>query len=227
MRVDFSAGDGQLSSGERRGTGNREAQLGRPRPGDVCRRRRPAACNPRPADEAPRCLARARRGIPPRASPPRRRGHPGYRAPPPRLRSSPPLPRGRGADAAQARRVLADRDSSQHRLGPAHVGPRLTTRISALFGVVSPPLAMALVLVAGATTPGYAPVTRTVSRLAVPGMPKAWMVEVAIGLIAVSCFALAFGLHRSAIVRSALVVAGGGPLGGGPGGVCPRPRTAR
>jgi hypothetical protein len=98
-------------------------------------------------------------------------------------------------------------------MGPAHVAYRLIRRICAWFGVVSPPLAVVLVLVAGAITPGYDPATRTVSRLAVPGMPEAWMAEVAIGLIAVSCFALASAQQGSRISRWALVVAGGALIG--------------
>lgn len=86
-------------------------------------------------------------------------------------------------------------------------------RIAAFIGLVSPPLAIVLVVVAGATTPDYDPATRTVSRLAVPGMPEAWMVEVAICLIAVSCFALSFALDRSPIVRWATVVAGAALIG--------------
>jgi len=89
----------------------------------------------------------------------------------------------------------------------------VTRRIPAVLGVVSPPLAVVLVLVAGAITPGYDPATRTVSRLAVPGMPEAWMAEVAIGLIAVSCFALASAQQGSRIARWALVVAGGALIG--------------
>jgi uncharacterized protein DUF998 len=78
-----------------------------------------------------------------------------------------------------------------------------------LIGVAAPPLAVAIVFVAGAMTPGYDPMSRTVSRLAVPGMPAALAVDLAIALIALTCFALAFGLAREATVaRIALVVSG-------------------
>jgi hypothetical protein len=85
---------------------------------------------------------------------------------------------------------------------------RLMRRIAAFIGLISPPLAIVLVVVAGATTADYDPATRTVSRLAVPGMPEAWMVEVAICLIAISCFALSFAQGGSPIGRWAMVVAG-------------------
>jgi hypothetical protein len=98
-------------------------------------------------------------------------------------------------------------------VGSALLASRLTRRIAGFFGVVAPPLGMVLVLVAGATTPGYDPANRTVSRLAVPGMPEAWMVEVAIGLIAVSCYALAFAQGGSPIARWAMLVAGAALIG--------------
>ena len=44
-------------------------------------------------------------------------------------------------------------------------------------GVASPPIAVVLVAIAAWITPGYDPVARTVSRLAVPGMPAAAMVD--------------------------------------------------
>lgn len=77
-----------------------------------------------------------------------------------------------------------------------------------MFGVMAPPVAVGLVLVAGILTPGYDPVARTVSRLAAPGMPAAWMAEVAIGVISMSCFSLAIALRGTPIVRLALVVSG-------------------
>ncbi len=59
-----------------------------------------------------------------------------------------------------------------------------------------PPIAALTVLVGGAITPGYDPMSRTVSRLAVPGMPAAAAVDDAILLIAFACVALALGLGR-------------------------------
>ena len=67
-----------------------------------------------------------------------------------------------------------------------------------------------MVFVAGALSPGYDAVSRTVSRLAVPGMPAATMIDAAIGLIALACFGLALALARgSSIGRMALAVSGG------------------
>jgi len=69
-------------------------------------------------------------------------------------------------------------------------------------------------LVAGAVSPGYDPMLRTVSRLAVPGMPAAAAVDMSIGLIGLACFGLASGLARGAPVgRIALTVSGVAFLG--------------
>ncbi|TMD28529.1 MAG: DUF998 domain-containing protein [Chloroflexi bacterium] len=83
--------------------------------------------------------------------------------------------------------------------------------------VVARPLAVLAFLAAGAATvivvvaqvvsPGYDSLTRTVSRLAAPGMPAAGAVDVAIALVAVACFALAIAHSRA---RGALAVAGVG-----------------
>ncbi|HET6316012.1 MAG TPA: DUF998 domain-containing protein, partial [Chloroflexota bacterium] len=76
-------------------------------------------------------------------------------------------------------------------------------------GIISPPNAAVLVVAAAAVTPGYDPVSRTISRLAVPGMPAAAAVDMAIVLVATTCFALALLLRRGASSgRIALVVAG-------------------
>jgi uncharacterized protein DUF998 len=74
---------------------------------------------------------------------------------------------------------------------------------------VSPPIAAALVLIAQSITPGYDPVDRTVSRLAMPGMPAAGLVGMAMLLVTLACFALALGLERGrAPARGALAMAG-------------------
>ena len=44
-------------------------------------------------------------------------------------------------------------------------------RSARVLGIAAPPIAVVTVLVAGAVSPGYDPLLRTVSRLAVPGMP--------------------------------------------------------
>src|SRR5207245_6032798 len=92
-------------------------------------------------------------------------------------------------------------------------GERLN-RPSRVLGIAAPPIAVVTVLVAGAVSPGYDPMLRTVSRLAVPGMPAAAAVDMSIGLIGLACFGLASGLARAAPVgRIALTVSGVAFLG--------------
>src|SRR5262245_33895397 len=80
--------------------------------------------------------------------------------------------------------------------------------------MVAPPIAAATVLIAGAMTPGYNAAIRTVSRLAVPGMPAAAAVDAAMALVALACVALALGIPRGpAVGRVALAVAGVGFMG--------------
>jgi len=87
-------------------------------------------------------------------------------------------------------------------------GERLN-RSARVLGIAAPPIAVVTVLVAGAVSPGYDPLLRTVSRLAVPGMPAAAAVDLSIGLIGLACFGLASGLVRGAPVgRIALTVSG-------------------
>ena len=87
-------------------------------------------------------------------------------------------------------------------------GERLN-RSARVLGIAAPPIAVVTVLVAGAVSPGYDPLLRTVSRLAVPGMPAAAAVDLSIGLIGLACFGLASGLVRGAPVgRVALTVSG-------------------
>ncbi len=82
-------------------------------------------------------------------------------------------------------------------------------RISRVVGIVSPPLAVVTVFLAGVLTPGYDPVARTVSRLAVPGMPGGTAVDVAICLVALTCFALAIALGPGVLAgRGALALSG-------------------
>jgi hypothetical protein len=74
----------------------------------------------------------------------------------------------------------------------------------------TPPVAALAVVAAGLLTPGYDPLARTVSRLAAPGMPFAITVDVAIGMVGVSCFALALAIRGTSAGRAALVAAGAG-----------------
>ncbi|HKW60125.1 MAG TPA: DUF998 domain-containing protein [Candidatus Dormibacteraeota bacterium] len=83
-------------------------------------------------------------------------------------------------------------------------------RALALAALLLVATATALVTVAGLVTPGYDPMARTVSRLAVPGMPAAPYVDLAIAATGVACFTLGAGAGRG---RAALLVAGVGFLG--------------
>jgi hypothetical protein len=70
------------------------------------------------------------------------------------------------------------------------------------------PIVAALIVgVAGFVTPGYDPLTRTVSRLAAPGMPFAVQVDLAIAAMGLACVALGLAAGRGRVV---LVVAGAG-----------------
>lgn len=83
------------------------------------------------------------------------------------------------------------------------------SRIYRVVAIVSALIAAVIVLAAGATTPGYDPISKTVSRLAVPGMPAAAAVDSAILLVALTCFALyaliSPGAHKA---RAALLISG-------------------
>jgi hypothetical membrane protein len=82
-------------------------------------------------------------------------------------------------------------------------------RLAGALGVVAPPLAAAIVLIAGLLTPGYDPLARTISRLAEPELPAASSVEVAICLVGISSLALAMTLGpRSTGGRALLAIAG-------------------
>jgi hypothetical protein len=59
-------------------------------------------------------------------------------------------------------------------------------RVSAALGIGARVLSVPVVLVAGLMTPGYNPAQRTISRLAEPGLPVAWAIELAIFLVGVS-----------------------------------------
>jgi hypothetical protein len=69
--------------------------------------------------------------------------------------------------------------------------PRL---VAGAFGIVAPLIAAAVVLVAGWMTPGYDPLARTISRLAEPGLPSAFAIDLAICLVGIACLALALTL---------------------------------
>lgn len=82
-------------------------------------------------------------------------------------------------------------------------------RVCCAIGIFSPPIAALAVLVAGFLTPGYDPLARTVSRLALADMPAAVAADAAIALAGLSCIALALAVdHHAGVGRTALAVAG-------------------
>lgn len=83
---------------------------------------------------------------------------------------------------------------------------RLIRRACTVVALLSPPSAAALVLIAGASSPGLSPITFTISRLAAPGMPAAFISELGIVIAAFGCFALSAVEPRS---RWALLMVGG------------------
>src|SRR6202521_2225985 len=86
-------------------------------------------------------------------------------------------------------------------------------RLAGALGVTAPLAAVALVLAAGWMTPGYDPLARTISRLAEPGLPAAFAVELAIFLVGVALLALPVVMGPgSRIGRALLAVAGAGLL---------------
>src|SRR2546429_5513450 len=80
-------------------------------------------------------------------------------------------------------------------------------RLCSGVALLAPPVAAVTVLAAGWFAPGYDPLTRTVSRLAVPGASTAGAVDVAMLTAGLACIAVALG------VRSG--IGGGRPLGPG------------
>ena len=87
-------------------------------------------------------------------------------------------------------------------------------RICRVIGIASPLAAVAAVIVAGALTPGYDAMSRTVSRLAVPGVWAAAVVDVSISLIALTCFALALTLSPNVLAGRVALTVSGVALGG-------------
>jgi len=85
--------------------------------------------------------------------------------------------------------------------------------VAGALGVAAPPVAATLVLAGGWMTPGYDPFTRTISRLAEPGVPGAVSVELAIVLVGAALLGLAVALGPgSRVGRALLAVAGAGLL---------------
>lgn len=91
-------------------------------------------------------------------------------------------------------------------MGSIFLANRLIDRFCTVVAVLAPPSAAAIVLVAGASTPGYSALTFTISRQAAAGMPFAFPIELGILITAFGCFALSAIEPRS---RWMLTVAGG------------------
>ena len=86
-------------------------------------------------------------------------------------------------------------------------------RTCSTVAMFAPLLAGLTTFTTGLLTPGYDPLTRTVSRLAVPGMPYAAATDVAIVLAGVACLAVTVATDRGTRAgRTALAVAGVGFL---------------
>jgi hypothetical protein len=86
-------------------------------------------------------------------------------------------------------------------------------RILGAIGLLGPSVAVGLVVTAGFLTPGYDPMRRTVSRLAVSGQPAASVAELGICLVGFAAIALAIALGPGSYGgRSLLAIAGGGLL---------------
>jgi hypothetical membrane protein len=84
-----------------------------------------------------------------------------------------------------------------------------THRVGRALGVAAPIVAAGLVLAGGWMTPGYDPLARTISRLAEPGLPGAFAVEMAIGLVGVALLALSIHLGSGSRFGRALLAVGG------------------
>jgi hypothetical protein len=83
---------------------------------------------------------------------------------------------------------------------------------AAALGILAAPVAAALVLIAAWLTPGYDPVSRTISRLAEPGLPAAYAVDLAICLVGVAGLGLALTLGPGSTLGRSLLGAAGPAL---------------
>ena len=82
--------------------------------------------------------------------------------------------------------------------------PPFAASLAGWLAFIAPPIAAIIVTVAGVLTPGYDPITRTVSRLAEPGRPAAIEVDLAVYLVAFALLMLAVSTRP----RGLLAVAG-------------------
>jgi len=88
-------------------------------------------------------------------------------------------------------------------------------RLCSGVALLAPPVAAVTVLAAGWFAPGYDPVTRTVSRLAVPGASTAGAVDVAMLTAGLACIAVAVGVRSGIGGRASLALAGFGFVAAG------------
>jgi Protein of unknown function (DUF998) len=72
-------------------------------------------------------------------------------------------------------------------------------RVIGVLGILAPALAALVVLLAGLLTPGYDPLTRTISRLAEPGLPTSAAVGLTIFMVGAAILALAAALGPGAL----------------------------
>ncbi len=81
-------------------------------------------------------------------------------------------------------------------------GDRQVTRAAAFGAATLAGAAAVIVGAAGLVTAHYDPLTRTISRLAVPGMPAALAVDAAIAAMGFACLALAWAARRTRVPLS-------------------------
>src|SRR2546430_15230650 len=86
-------------------------------------------------------------------------------------------------------------------------------RLCSGVALLAPPVAAVTVLAAGWFAPGYDPVTRTVSRLAVPGASTAGAVDVAMVAAGLACLAVAVGGRSGGCGGAAVSAAAVGCVG--------------
>src|SRR5438046_6363518 len=87
--------------------------------------------------------------------------------------------------------------------------PPFAAYLAGWLALIAPPIAAIIVTVAGVLTPGYDPITRTVSRLAEPGRTAAIEVDLAVYLVAFALLMIDVSTWTSglfAVAGSALVV---------------------
>ncbi len=85
-------------------------------------------------------------------------------------------------------------------------------RLGGALGIVAPALAAPVVLLAGLLTPGYDPLTRTISRLAEPGLPASAAVGLAIFTVGAAMLGLAAAMGPGAAAGRVMLGCAGASL---------------